>query len=87
VQFRATVTGTNNPGNTVTWRVSSDAAGTGEIAPRTTISANGLLTVAPNEWSTTLYVIATSTVDTSKSGIAVVTISNNNNNQGSNQGR
>jgi hypothetical protein len=87
VQFSATVTGTNNPGNTVTWRVSPNANGTGEMAPRTTISANGLLTVAPNEWATTLYVFATSTVDPTKYGIAVVTISNNNSNQGSNQGR
>jgi hypothetical protein len=87
VQFNAAVTGSNNPGNTVTWKVSSNSNGTGEIAPRTTINANGLLTVAPNEWSTTLYVFAISTVDPTKSGVAVVTITNNNSNQGSNQGR
>jgi hypothetical protein len=87
VQFSATVVGTNNPGSTVTWRVSPNADGTGEMAPRTTISANGLLTVAPNEWAPTLYVFAISTVDPTKYGIAVVIISNNNSNQGSNQGR
>jgi hypothetical protein len=86
VQLGAAVTGTNNPGSAVTWKVSSNATGTGEIAPRTTINASGLLTVAPNEWSPTLYVFATSTVDPTKYGIAVVTITNNNDNSGSNQG-
>jgi hypothetical protein len=87
VQFSATVTGTNYSGNSVTWRVSPNADGTGEMAPRTTISANGLLTVAPNEWATHLYVFAISTVDPTKFSMAVVTITNNNSNQGSNQGR
>jgi len=86
VQFSATVTGTNNPNNAVTWRVSSDAAGTGAVANRTSISANGLLTVAPNEWATTLYVFATSSADASKTGSAIVTITNNNQNQGPNRG-
>ncbi|MDR0321135.1 MAG: hypothetical protein LBI28_06505 [Treponema sp.] len=87
VQLSASVTGANNPANTVTWRVSSNPDGTGDIAPRTTVNANGLLTVAPNEWSTILYVTATSTVDPTKYGMAAVTITNNNSNQGSNQGR
>jgi hypothetical protein len=87
VQFRASVSGNNNPSNTVTWKVSSTPNGTGAVAPRTTINSSGLLTVAPNEWSTVLYVIATSTADPSKSGTASVTISNNNENQGQNQGR
>jgi hypothetical protein len=71
----------------VTWRVSSNASGTGAVAPRTTINANGLLTVAPNEWSPTLYVFATSAADPTKTGIATVTVRNNNENQGQNQGR
>jgi uncharacterized protein YjdB len=87
LQFSAAVTGTNNPDTTVTWRVSSNSAGTGVVAPRTTINSNGLLRVAPNEWSPFLYVFAVSTVDSSKSGSAVVRITNNNENQGDNQGR
>jgi uncharacterized protein YjdB len=89
LQFNASITGTNNPDNSVTWRVSSNAAGTGAVTPRTTINANGLLTVAANETATTLYVIATSAADTSKSGSSAVTItrsaSENQNDQGQNQ--
>lgn len=81
VQFNAVVTGTNNPNTAVRWSV------TGGGAPRTTINANGLLTVAPNEWATTLTVTATSVADPSRSSSAIVTISNNNPNQGPNQGR
>ena len=80
------VTGTNNPGTGVTWRVGSNPDGSGAVANRTTVSANGLLTVAPNEWNPTLYVVATSTVDTAKRGVTVVTVTNANPNQGSNQG-
>ncbi|MCL2831997.1 MAG: hypothetical protein FWD78_02405 [Treponema sp.] len=87
MQFRAAVAGSNNSNNAVTWKVSSNPAGTGSMAPGTNISANGLLTVAPNEFSTTLYVTATSAADTSKSATAAVTITNNNQNQGSNQGQ
>ena len=43
-------------------------------AARTSISANGLLTVAADETLTTLTVRATSTVDTSKSSMATVTV-------------
>jgi uncharacterized protein YjdB len=87
VQFNASITGTNNPNNTVTWKVSSDASGTGAVAPGTSISANGLLKVAPNEWSPTLYVIATSVADPSKSATATVMVINANENQGSNRGK
>jgi len=86
VQFNAAVTGANNPSTAVTWRVSSNAAGTGEIAPRTTINSNGLLTVAPNEWNPTLYVFATSVADPTKTAMATVTVTNANQNQGPNQG-
>jgi hypothetical protein len=81
--------GNYNPDSTVTWRVSSNAAGTGAVASGTMINANGLLTVAANETATTLYVIATSVADTSKSGSVTVTItrnaSENQNDQGQNQ--
>ncbi|MCL2705849.1 MAG: hypothetical protein FWE72_06545 [Spirochaetaceae bacterium] len=87
VQFNAAVTGTNNPSNAVTWKVSSNPAGTGTVAPGTSVSASGLLKVAPNEWATTLYVFATSVVDPNKSASAAVTITNNTGNQGSNQGQ
>jgi uncharacterized protein YjdB len=76
-QFNAAVTGTNNPGTSVTWRVSSNAAGTGSVTAGTSINASGLLTVSANETMTTLYVIATSTVDTSRSGSATVTVNIN----------
>ncbi|MCL2265180.1 MAG: hypothetical protein FWC22_03960, partial [Treponema sp.] len=74
LQFTAVVTGTNNPGTAVTWRVSSNAAGTGAVTAGTSVNANGFLTVSANETRTTLYVIATSTADTTKSGIATVTV-------------
>jgi len=74
VQFSAAVTGNNNPANTVTWRVSTNASGTGAVTPGTNINANGLLTVSANETSTTLYVIAASTVDPSKFGSVVVSV-------------
>ena len=86
VQLNAAVAGANNPSTAVTWKVSSNAAGTGAVAPRTTVSSSGLLTVAPNEWSPTLYVFATSVADPTKTGSATVTITNNNENQGSNRG-
>jgi hypothetical protein len=87
VQFSARVNGTNNPKTDVTWKVSSNAAGTGTVAPGTNVNASGLLKVAPNEWSPTLYVIATSVADPSKSATAAVTVTNVNENQGSNQGK
>jgi len=86
VQLRATVTGTNNPSTAVTWRVSSTPDGTGAVAPRTTINANGRLTVAPNEWSPMLYVFATSVANPSISGTAQVRIINNTDTQEDNQG-
>jgi len=66
-QFTATVTGTNNPDQAVTWTVSGGGTGT-------SINANGLLTVAFVETSSSLTVKATSTVDTGKSGTAAVTV-------------
>jgi hypothetical protein len=66
--FSATVAGTGNPAQTVTWGVS------GNSHSGTTISATGLLTVAAGETATSLTVRATSTVDTAKSGTATVTV-------------
>jgi len=74
VQFNATVVGNNGPANTVTWKVSSNSAGTGTVAAGTKISETGLLTVAADETYSTLYVTATSTVNTSKSGSATALI-------------
>ena len=47
---------------------------TGNTSSATTMSENGLLTVAPDE-STNITVTATSTYDTTKSGTASVTVS------------
>jgi len=66
-QFSATVTGTNNPAQTVTWIVTGGVSGT-------SISTSGLLTVSSAEAAATLTVRATSTADTSKSGVAAVTV-------------
>jgi hypothetical protein len=74
LRFNATVTGNNNPDATVTWKVSSTADGTGVVTARTAMAANGTLTVAANETATTLYVIATSRINTEKSGSIAVTI-------------
>ena len=73
-QFRAEITGTYSPDRAVTWRVSSNAAGTGAVTPGTTINNNGLLNVAANESLPILYVIATSVYDPSKSAFAIITI-------------
>ena len=67
-QFTATVTGTNSPEQTVTWTVSGGGTGT-------SINANnGLLTVAFGETAGSLTVKATSTLDTTKSGTAAITV-------------
>jgi hypothetical protein len=66
-QFNATVYGTNNPAQTVTWSVNSNTAGT-------SISTGGLLTVAANETAATLTVTAASTVDATKSGTSTVAV-------------
>jgi len=66
-QFTATVTGTNNPPQTVTWEVADAAAGT-------SIDPNGLLAVGANQDPGALTVTAASTVDTYISGTAAVTV-------------
>jgi hypothetical protein len=67
--FIATVTGTGNPAQTVTWTVE------GAAVSGTTIGSNGVLTIAAGETAATLTVRATSTVDTGKSGTATVIVS------------
>ena len=66
-QFSATVTGENDPAQTVTWDVRGGMVGT-------SIDTNGLLTVNASETANSLTVTATSTVDGSKSGTATVTV-------------
>jgi hypothetical protein len=66
--FTATVAGTGDPAQTVTWTVS------GNDSPGTTISPGGVLTVAIGETASSLTVRATSTMDTNKSGTATVTV-------------
>ena len=74
-QFSVTVSGNNNPAQTVTWAISE----AGKHA-NTTVSAAGLLTVASDESLTTITVMATSTVDNTKNGTATVTVTQNGDN-------
>jgi uncharacterized protein YjdB len=74
LQFNASVTGTNNPNTAVTWKVSSNTGGTGAVTSGTNTNSSGCLTVSANETAATLYVIATSVADTSKSGRASVNV-------------
>ncbi len=67
--FTATVTGVNNPEQSVTWSITE----TNKNAA-TTIDDNGTLSIATDENLTWLTVKATSTVDNTKSGAATVTI-------------
>ena len=67
-QFTATVTGTGDYDETVTWSVS------GNRSDGTTIDQNGLLTVGADETAATLIVTATSNGDNTKSGTATVTV-------------
>jgi hypothetical protein len=66
--FSATVSGTGSPVQTVKWSVS------GNNSSSTTITSAGLLTVASNETAISLTVKATSIVEPSKSGTALVTM-------------
>lgn len=67
-EFTAVVEGTNHPAQTVTWEV------IGNESSATDIDANGLLTVGADETAASLIVKGTSTVDTSVSGSATVTV-------------
>ncbi len=65
--FSATVFGDNVPSQEVEWTVEDNNAGT-------TIDSDGILTVDLNETATTIKVRATSTQDSSKFGVATVTL-------------
>ena len=67
-QFSASVTGTGDFSQAVTWTVE------GAVSAGTTISTTGLLTVGADETATTLTVRATSNGDNTKSGTAAVTV-------------
>ena len=66
--FTATVHGTGNLDQTVTWDVE------GEQSSGTNITSAGILTVAADEAASSLTVRATSTQDTTKSGTTTVTV-------------
>ena len=68
VQFSATVNGTGGFSQEVTWSVS------GGVSAGTSISANGLLTVAADETATSLTVTATASGDSGIYGTATVTV-------------
>ena len=68
-QFDAAVSGRNNPDQTVTWTIA------GNLSRGTSISEDGILTVADDEIATPLTITATSTVDRSKNGSTIVTVS------------
>jgi len=74
LQFFALVTGNNNPSNAVTWRVSSNAFGTGAVTYGTSIDSNGLLTASAGETSAALYIFATSVLDPTKTAVVVVDV-------------
>ncbi|MGB8452814.1 MAG: S-layer homology domain-containing protein [Anaerocolumna sp.] len=66
--FNAVVTGSNSPAQTVLWSIS------GNVSAATQISSSGLLTVGADETALTLTVSAVSTVDSSQSAMAAVTV-------------
>ncbi|MDR3301735.1 MAG: hypothetical protein LBT01_04295 [Spirochaetaceae bacterium] len=68
-QLSATVTGENDPPQTVEWSIH-----TAYTDPRTTVSPDGLLTLSPAEVTKEIQVMAVSTVDSSKSGVAYITV-------------
>ncbi len=68
--FSATVTGHNNPSQTVTWRVE------GATSSGTFISNTGVLTVADDESAVELIVRATADADITKSGTSTITLVN-----------
>jgi hypothetical protein len=75
-QFTAIVTGNNYPDNTVIWRVSSNAEGTGAVAWGTSINENGVLKVSAYERATVLYVFATSVLDLRVYGSVIIYVNN-----------
>jgi hypothetical protein len=68
LQLEATITGLNDPDLGVTWTIS------GNTSRETTISEDGILTVAEDENITPLIVTVTSTFDRNRSANATVTV-------------
>lgn len=68
LQFTASVVGTNNPAQTVTWSLVE------EVAEGTSVSDAGLLKVATAETVESITVKAVSTVDETKAGTLEVTV-------------
>ena len=66
--FTANVIGTGNIPQTVVWNV------LGSINLSTFISQTGVLTIAPNELSPTITIMATSTIDANFSGLASINV-------------
>ncbi|MDR0382157.1 MAG: S-layer homology domain-containing protein [Oscillospiraceae bacterium] len=79
-QFNATVTAEGGAPEAVSWQV------TGSTNAGTAISADGLLTVAAGEPIGTLYVVATSTFDSTKQATATVTVTSGGGTPPSNSG-
>jgi hypothetical protein len=67
--FTATVVGTGSPAQTVNWSIVE------QVVQGTAITTGGVLIVATGETAPSFTIQATSTVDTGKSGTAVVTVS------------
>ncbi|MCL2065332.1 MAG: Ig-like domain-containing protein [Candidatus Cloacimonetes bacterium] len=66
-QFNAVVNGSNNPSQEVIWSILGGGTGT-------SISTNGLLTVSASEPASSITIIATSSVDQSKTGSAMANL-------------
>jgi hypothetical protein len=69
LQFFASVSGTNNPAETVTWSIVETGPAVG-----TSINSDGLLSVAANETKASLTIKAISTVDPTKSDAVTVAV-------------
>ncbi|MCH1942221.1 S-layer homology domain-containing protein [Holdemania massiliensis] len=66
--FKAQVSGEFEPAQTVNWKLE------GNLSEGTTLDAQGLLTIGPEETSTTLTINATSAVDQTKTASSSVTV-------------
>jgi len=82
--FTVKVEGTNTPAQTVTWKVARKEDGTGTVDANTKVNNSGQVTV--NGEKEDFYLIATSTVDKSKSGFAKITIGQGGGGPGSGDG-
>jgi len=74
LQLNVVVTGTNDPPLTVSWKITTDAAGFIPITSSTSITAGGLLTIGADETAPLIFITATSTYDPSKNDDVIVLI-------------